>query len=86
MHRQNGAQVRRRFAFKRLRAGITNINPESAWFKSVRAETRTHVIMTGWWSVFRSGGTGVFIAVLPVQRSQIAIEDMAQAVSLGNYA
>jgi hypothetical protein len=51
----------------------------------VRAETRTHVIMTGWWSAFRSSGAGVFIAVLPVQRSQIALEEMAETVSVGNY-
>ena len=42
--------------------------------------------MTGWWSALRAGGTGIFIAVLPVQQSQIAIEKMAQSVPVGSYA
>ena len=58
---------------------------QSAWFKSVRAETRTHVIMTGSWIV-RTGATGIFIAVLPVQQRQIAIEGTARTLSVGNYA
>jgi hypothetical protein len=52
----------------------------------VRAETRTHFIMTGLWSASRSGDTGIFIAVLPVEQSQIVVEEMAQTVPVGSYA
>ena len=71
---------------QRTSGGNYEYHSQSSWFKSVRAETRTHFIMTGLWSAFRSGGTGIFIAVLPVQQSQIAIEELAQTVPVGSYA
>lgn len=59
---------------------------QRAWFKSVRAETQTDIIMTGLWSTFRADVGGVFIAVLPVQQSQIGLERMEQAIPVGTYA
>jgi hypothetical protein len=59
---------------------------ETGWYRSVRAETWTHVIMTGRWTVSRGDGTGIFIAVLPIRQNQVGVEQMKQTVPVGRYA
>jgi hypothetical protein len=80
--REGGSQVR----FQRTSGGNYESLSQNSWFKSVRADSRTHVVMTGWWSAFRSGGTGIFIAALPVQQGQIPVEKMKQTIPVRSYA
>ncbi len=56
---EGSSQVR----LQRTSGGIYECHSQSTWFRGVRAETGTHVIMTGWWSTVRAGGTGIFIGV-----------------------
>jgi hypothetical protein len=53
-------------------------------YDAVRADTKTHVVLTGRWSV-TDFGNGVFVAVFPIKQTEkIFVEDTAK-VPIGSY-
>jgi hypothetical protein len=64
--------------FHRTPDGRYEYRSEEILYDAVRAETKTHVVLTGRW-MENDFGQGVFIAVFPIKQSeQILLEDMAK--------
>ncbi len=65
--------------FHRTPDGRYEHRSERLVFEAVRADTQSHVVLTGRWSE-TDFGTGVFIAVLPIKQSEEILLETAATV------
>ncbi len=71
--------------FVRTADGLYEHQSEDTTYSGVRADTQTHVVLTGRWTE-ANYGRGMFILVLPIKTSEQIREPLMEAVPVGRGA